>query len=307
MPLPALTNFANYLAQVNNYTFADLYTFQLQTGEQLRYSGGSQALTISGTQWASNSGSLNYSPTGATFDFILGPAFGRSKVSREVGVKPTELEITIMAGPNDLIGNLTWQQAMSLGLFDYATVELDRYLAGPNGWNDTSNGAIVWFYGQVGDVDFGRSAIKMKVFSLLATMNQQQMPRRIYGATCTHVFGDNMCLFNRESMAVNVTAQSSYTTQLQINTGIVPNPVTLYNEGTIISTSGNNNGYKRTVRNWSGTIAQLLQPFLYTVNPGDTFTVLPGCDHTLNTCQNVFNNLIHYGGMPYIPPPELAV
>ncbi|MBV8777226.1 MAG: phage BR0599 family protein, partial [Alphaproteobacteria bacterium] len=35
--------------------------------------------------------------------------------------------------------------------------------------------------------------------------------------------------------------------------------------------------------------------------------LLPGCDHTVATCQSTFNNLSHFGGFPYIPPPELAV
>jgi len=35
--------------------------------------------------------------------------------------------------------------------------------------------------------------------------------------------------------------------------------------------------------------------------------LLPGCDRTLATCTNVFNNTIHFGGFPYIPTPETAV
>jgi hypothetical protein len=40
---------------------------------------------------------------------------------------------------------------------------------------------------------------------------------------------------------------------------------------------------------------------------GDQFKLLPGCDRTLSTCTNVFNNAIHFGGFPYIPTPETAI
>jgi uncharacterized phage protein (TIGR02218 family) len=308
MTLPCLSQFSQYISQNNYFVFGDLYTFQLQTGEQLRYSGGSQSLTIPGTAWANNSGSLN-ALTGQSWIFSLGPSFGRSKVSREVGVKPTELELTIMATGDDLIGNeLTWQQAANLGLFDYCVVELDRYLAGPGGWNDTSNGAVVWFYGQVGDITVGRTAIKMKVLALIATMNQQQMPRRIFSSNCTHVFGDAMCQFDRSTMGVTIAAVGPSTDQFNIDTGITPNPINLYVDGTLVCISGLNTGYQRKIQGWAdGTIAAQVQPWIYPVQIGDKFTLLPGCDHTVNTCQSLFNNLIHYGGMPYIPPPELAV
>jgi hypothetical protein len=47
--------------------------------------------------------------------------------------------------------------------------------------------------------------------------------------------------------------------------------------------------------------------FLSPVAIGDTFQLLPGCDHTLATCQNIFNNLDHHGGFEFIPTPENAV
>ena len=47
--------------------------------------------------------------------------------------------------------------------------------------------------------------------------------------------------------------------------------------------------------------------FLSPVLAGDQFRLLPGCDRTLTTCTNVFNNANHFGGFPYIPTPETAV
>ena len=73
------------------------------------------------------------------------------------------------------------------------------------------------------------------------------------------------------------------------------------------SAATGNFGQSRTITQLSGGTISLLKAWLEPVAVGDGFQLLPGCDHTLATCQNSFNNLSHFGGFPYIPPPELAV
>src|SRR6202035_3792726 len=120
--------------------------------------------------------------------------------------------------------------AVRVGEFDGATVELDRFFAPaqPDGFGapSTDLGAIVWFYGRVADTDVGRSRIEMKVKSLLSLLAQQQMPRRLYQAACTHVFGDAMCTFDRASLAATVTAGAG-SSQAAIAAGLSPSPATL--------------------------------------------------------------------------------
>jgi uncharacterized phage protein (TIGR02218 family) len=304
---PASAALQSYLAANDTFLVIDLYTFALPSGEVLRYSGWTTPLAIPGTAFAA--GSLNYNATQYT-DFALGPRFDRSKVTTKIGIEPTELDISILAGAGDLVGNSSFADAVRVGQFDGATVELDRFFAPPqpngSGAPVTSLGAIVWFYGRVAETDVGRSRIEMKVKSLLNLLAQQQMPRRLYQAACTHVFGDAMCTFNRAGMAANVTAEAG-STQAVIVTSLSPSPATLYDQGTIVATSGANAGQTRTIAQLSGGSVMLLKAWLEPVTVGDGFQLLPGCDHTVATCQTTFNNLIHYGGFPYIPPPELAV
>ncbi|MFZ2007121.1 MAG: DUF2163 domain-containing protein [Stellaceae bacterium] len=304
---PASAALQSYLAANDTFLVIDLYTFALPSGEVLRYSGWTTPLAIPGAAFAA--GSLNYNATQYT-DFALGPRFDRSKVTTKIGIEPTELDISILAGAGDLVGNAGFADAVRTGQFDGATVELDRLFAPPqpdgSGTPATSLGAIVWFYGRVAETDVGRSRIEMKVKSLLNLLAQQQMPRRLYQAACTHVFGDAMCTFNRASLAANVTAEAG-STQAVIVTSLSPSPTTLYDQGTIVAASGANTGQTRTIAQLSGGSVALLKAWLEPVAVGDGFQLLPGCDHTVATCQNTFNNLIHYGGFPYIPPPELAV
>ena len=304
---PASAALQSYLAANDTFLVIDLYTFALPSGEVLRYSGWTTPLAIPGTAFPA--GSLSYNAAQYT-NFALGPRFDRSMVTTKIGIEPTELDISILAGAADLVGNTSFADAVRVGQFDGATVELDRLFAPPqpagSGAPVSSLGAVVWFYGRVAETDVGRSRIEMKVKSLLNLLAQQQMPRRLYQAACTHVFGDAMCTFNRAGMAANVTAEAG-STQAAIVTSLEPSPATLYDQGTILATSGANAGQTRTIAQLSGGSVALLKAWLEPVAVGDAFQLLPGCDHTIATCQNTFNNLIHYGGFPYIPPPELAV
>jgi uncharacterized phage protein (TIGR02218 family) len=302
----ASTALRNYLAAHDSFVIVDLYTFALNGGAVLRYSGGATALRIPGTAFPTLS--LNYS-AGDYSDFALGPRFGRSTVSTKIGVEPTELDITVLAGASDRIGTFAFAEAVRVGEFDGATVEVDRFFAPPPPRGAALSpelGAIVWFSGRVAEADVGRSSIEFKVKSLMNLLALQQMPRRLYQAACTHIFGDAMCGFDRATRAATVNALAG-STQAQIVTSLAPSPASLYHQGTIIGLSGANAGLRRTISTMDGGIVYLLKAWLYPVANGDSFELLPGCDHTVNTCASVFGNYDRFGGFPYIPPPEQAV
>lgn len=318
---PALAALTSYIGLNRNVVPLDLYTFALVGGTTLRFTSGILPLMAPAVNFPGSP--LNYFTTGSNV-FLRGPRFGRSKVSTKIGIEPTELDIEIYAGPTDLIGTgLTWQGAMLAGEFDGASVELDRYFlpAGSDGIVgpiNTTLGAVVWFYGRVGEVEFGRSALRFKIKSLINLIAQQQMPRRLFQSGCTHIFGDPMCGYNRQAGkaangtvtgigAVTITAITGSNQAAIVNT-FTPSPTTAYDQGTIIGLTGANAGVTRTINQVvNGPTVDLRTEFPYAVAVGDTFQLLPGCDHTLATCNNVLKNILRFGGMPYIPPPELSV
>jgi uncharacterized phage protein (TIGR02218 family) len=290
-----------YLAANRNFYIADLYTFKTTYGEVFQYSGYTVPIFVSSGFFSQDS--VNF---GQNVQFRLGPKFGRSKVTTKIGVQIETMDLDVYASADDLIGTLTWQAAFFNGVFDLATVELGRAVlqVNPSGGLGPLVGYVIWFQGLVGDVEFGRTALAIKVNSTTVLLSTQY-PRRLWQATCSHVFGDAMCQFDRYSMAVTVTAQSASTGQ--IVTGFNPSPSNLYDDGTIIGLSGANGGLKRTVSGAESGTVYLTVPYVYPVNSGDMFQMLPGCDHTLSACQNYFNNLGHYGGQPYIPPAEFGI
>jgi uncharacterized phage protein (TIGR02218 family) len=309
---PAPSALVAYLADRSNKSAAviDLYTFALLDGSTLRYAEWTTAISTIGANFPA--GSLN---AGGPAVFAIGPRFQRSKATFKTGVDPTELDLTIGVGVNDLIGTVNFANACRLGIFDGATVEHDRLWATDSSLA-TILGAVNWFTGRVAEIDFGRSRVDMKVKSLLNLLSINQFPRRLYGSPCTHLYGGAMCGYDRvngkNALGVatgvgqfSITAQTG-TTQGTINTGSTL--ASWVSQGTVVGLTGANAGITRTIANTGdGTQIGMFVQYLYPVTVGDTFNVLPGCDHSPPTCDGVMQNLGRFGGFPHIPPPESAV
>ena len=273
------------LASSDRFIMADLYTITLVGGSVLRYSAAPTALFANG------------------YTFALGPKFERSQTKIVIGTQVDELEVKIYTEPTDLIGGLPFLQAAWQGELDGALLQLERAFMATYG--DTSPGTVVLFAGRISDIDCTRTGIDVKCRSHLELLNIQ-MPRRLWQSSCTHTLGDAMCQFDRSNLQATFSAGPG-SSEAQIATSVSPTPPNLYIQGTVIGVTGANAGSSRTVANMSGGWVYIRLAFLSPILPGDQFQLLPGCDHTLSTCTNLFNNVIHYGGFPYIPTPETAV
>jgi uncharacterized phage protein (TIGR02218 family) len=273
------------LSSSDQFIMADLYTITLVGGSILRYSAGPSALVANG------------------YAFALGPKFERSKTKIVIGTQVDELQVQLYPETTDLIGGTPFLQAAWQGQLDGALLQLERAFMPRYG--DTSPGTVVLFSGRISDIECTRTNVDIKCRSHLELLNIQ-MPRRLWQSSCTHLFGDEMCQFDRSSMQVTFSAGLG-STQAQIATSISSNPPNLYLQGTVLGMTGANAGSSRTVANMGDGWLYLKLAFLSPVLMGDQFKLLPGCDRTLSTCTNVFNNAIHFGGFPYIPTPETAI
>lgn len=267
------------------FIMADLYTITLVGGLALRYSAAPTALSANG------------------YTFALGPKFERSKTRIVIGTQVDELEVRLYPAPTDLVGATPFLEAAWQGQLDGALLQLERAFMPIYG--DTSPGTVVLFAGRISDIDCSRTSIDIRCRSHLELLNIQ-MPRRLWQSSCTHLFGDAMCQFDRSSLAATFAAGRG-STQAQIATLVIPSPANLYVQGTIVAVTGANAGSSRSVANMSAGWVYVKLAFLSPVLVGDAFRLLPGCDRTATTCNNVFNNSAHFGGFPYIPTPETAV
>jgi len=80
-----------------------------------------------------------------------------------------------------------------------------------------------------------------------------------------------------------------------------------FTKGVITFTSGANNGLSRRINLYTTGNIQVSPGFPSAPAAGDTFSAVAGCDKTVATCTGKFNNVIHFGGQPYVPEPETGI
>jgi uncharacterized phage protein (TIGR02218 family) len=123
--------------------------------------------------------------------------------------------------------------------------------------------------------------------------------RRLYQKQCPHVLYGPLCGVERAAVSVEatVTAIDGMTVTVA---GLDELP---YGGGFVEWTTADGALERRFIKEASGspTDTLLLSRPPTGLEVDDAVTVYPGCDHTMSTCETVFNNLPNYGGFPFIP------
>jgi uncharacterized phage protein (TIGR02218 family) len=71
--------------------------------------------------------------------------------------------------------------------------------------------------------------------------------------------------------------------------------------GEVEWTSGNNDGRRMEVKEFASTQVVLALPMSKSIQVGDEFKIIAGCDKTHETCQGKFSNILNFRGEPYVP------
>lgn len=158
--------------------------------------------------------------------------------------------------------------------------------------SDTPTTSYVRFSGQVNSVKFrGREAVL--VCHPLNNNLQRETPRIAYQSLCNHVLYDARCQVLEGSFSQSGLVSGVSGNVITIN-GFTGNSFT---GGYIQNAAGDD---FRSVLVQDDDQFTLLLPFAE--NPtGTTVTAFQGCDHSIQTCKDKFNNVENFGGFPYIP------
>ena len=233
-------------------------------------------------------------------------AIEHGDIEESRGTETATMDLTINYNPSDTItpnDERTWFKALKDGIFDKAYVSLDR-LYSPIPWQyNMPNIPIDYvlksrFFGrmEVQEVKLDHASIQIKSPT---DMLSKELPRNLIKPSCLNHFGDFMCQINPEKYKVHTTAQEGSSKGIIV---VDSNYLDGYfNNGMIYSTSGKNKGQYSSIKSFSNHRVVLFKPFTEEVNAGDTFDLLCGCDKTMNTCKNVYSNLIHFRGCPFLP------
>jgi len=156
---------------------------------------------------------------------------------------------------------------------------------------------VVYWTGHVASVSAKNRTAKLRVPSTFASRMSQSIPNIYYQSQCNHPLYGTRCGVLRSEFVVETTAVS-YSGGAFIAVGSVGGEADgHFNAGEIVRVA---DGERRLITSQQGVSLSLNYPFRE-MNPGDAVEIYAGCDHTIDTCKAKFDNVVNFGGHPYIP------
>ena len=266
----------------------DCYTILAQDGTVLRFTDGDGDLVLTYPSFPGDtragtftfSSSLNVVPlpdqkTGKTLTWSVG-------VQVDVG------RMALTAKPDVLFDGTNLYKGFSSGKFDNADIWIERV---PMVTYGTVLGSIPIFRGNISDItEVSRISVKFE-FKDRRQLLDSPVPMRRYQQGCSWgLFGAGCSVMRSAFEVTGSIASGSGPLLLQLaGLGQADN---YFNQGILTFTSGVNAGIQVEVRSFvagSPAPALLFVPLDNAPAPGDTFTIVPGCDHTQSTCHNKFS------------------
>jgi uncharacterized phage protein (TIGR02218 family) len=178
-----------------------------------------------------------------------------------------------------------------------------------------SNGIETKFAGTITKIsDINRVHVEFECADPMYLLNMK-VPTRLFQADCPWGFCDSNCTLSAANYTVNFTAKTGSTQWVLQPVTAFTQATGYFSQGVVTCTAGGNVGLSQTVKlhDASGYL-DLAYPYLMPVSAGDTFGVIMGCSKTMAACATnktaagtVVNNLINFGGTPYVPPASSAV
>lgn len=174
--------------------------------------------------------------------------------------------------------------------------------------NEIVKGTQVVFAGLITSPSVESSLATFKCADYMYLL-QAAWPKRVICSGCPFAVFDVNCNLDRSAFAVTrtVLAGSTQTSLVVSALGSVGTDSLPYAKGYIVPTSGEAQGWNIGVPTQPDSTHLSLAPFDLPIAVGDTFTLYPGCNGTQDACTNKFNNVVNFGGFPYVPGPQSSV
>jgi uncharacterized phage protein (TIGR02218 family) len=225
--------------------------------------------------------------------YAAATGFARSAVRATLGLETDNLELT-----GALASSAITVEDVRAGLWDYATVE--TFVVN---WADLTQGALQQSRGKLGEIRDGRNSFVTELLGLSTLLSQPV--GRIYLPSCDADLGDSRCTKSLVAFTVTGTVTGVTSKRAFADSGRTEADG-YFNAGKLTWTGGDNSGFVMEVKGYlnSGGAFQLQLPMPYTIQAGDPYTLIAGCDKTLATCKDVFNNVVNFRGFPSIPGPR---
>lgn len=268
---------SNLMADIMNGTICNCIKIVQEDGTTHGYTDYGTSLTV---------GSITYQPA---------PGLQKVKMTLTANAEVSNQELASGWGID------VNEADLRAGKFDNATIEVSWV-----SWANPSYGELVVFTGQLGEVTWTEEGFKADIVSFMK--NLAKNIGNVFTANCRHTLFSQggagyvgKCGINKDSFKEtgSVTGITIPKWKFSISTSQADG---YYSNGYVKFTSGYNSGLSAVIKNHSAGVIELYLPTAFVINSGDTFEIFAGCDKTLDTCKNKFNNVLNFGGFPHIKP-----
>ena len=251
-------------------------------------------------------GATNYRYTDLDIPFTIGgntyqPTAGLQRFS-------LKLDNTASVSNQNVIGSVLDlpEDELRNGKWDSAKIHVE--LAA---WGNASAGTLTIFKGSLGVIQWTDQGFQADIHNfvrpLAKNIGHMVMP------TCRHVLYDlgttgpdrvGRCGLSQNSFKSATSITAVLTAGFKYNIATTGRPDTWATTGFVKWLTGANAGSYQEVKTHriegGYESVEFIRPPFSPVAVGDTLELLAGCDHTLQTCKQKFNNVPNFGGFPHL-------
>lgn len=271
-------------AEIEDGRLAYIIKITLSNGTSHGYTNHDRPLTVD---------SFTYQP-GAGLTRIVLNAKGTSEVSNQDIESAWTVDINEEAALN--------------GVYDDALVVFSWV-----SWAHPEYGALEIFRGNIAMLSWTDAGFRAEIHN--AVRRLQNPIGSLVTPYCRHKLGDTNdsnkstpggCNVNLTSYTFTGTVSTILTNKRKfIFTGPASSQSdTYFSTGVLTFTNGLNNGLVVDVKQHTvdsyGSQFEFYVPTIFDIQVGDTFSVIAGCDKSVDACKTKFNNVVNFGGFPHL-------
>jgi uncharacterized phage protein (TIGR02218 family) len=231
-----------------------------------------------------------------TFDSVLYKAasgFTPSAIENSTSLNVDNLDVEGMLSS----GNITESDILA-GKYDFAEIEIFQV-----NYNDLGQGALKLRRGWLGETSLHKQQFVAEVRGL--SQRLAQTIGELFSPSCRATLGDARCKVNLAAHTVTGSVTTAVSPQ-EFRDSARSEDSGMFTFGLLTFTGGANNGLSMEVKEYvhaagSGGRFILALAMPYSIATGDSYSLTKGCDKTLQTCLNRFNNVVNFRGEPSVP------